>query len=413
MINSALDFYDDPSGSVLKSAVSSHSELPDFIKTAERLSPERMDELPDDVFALVMFEGGNKMRKFACVDKGNTALSVMYFLANRDLLPKEAQKTAAVNLITACRDWYGLQTPRELEKVALIGAAMGALTLGMGVNEGHNKFKQRQAALNAGVPGSQVMKIGDLTGSNPMPIGAVEPEKKASLNPYVDVSGLRPPIHVERESAQRYCLNSNGQSRYPIDSMEQVKQASAYFMAYRSDLEPHERHQYCANLSARAQELGVPVPPLVEKYGSATLAPDFRVAVYSRQRLFREGTSEHGLLEEMSKQASAYKPEVLAVALERFDKEHGLDLMWGDTIPDPYTSTFGKIAEQQWSFIDGNDYINEDRLRQCAKHCKEQIEELFGEDMADEFGKNPRQIFDSLPLDSKRIIMRVAQQVEE
>lgn len=107
MIDSHLDFYDDRTGSVLRSRIPNRGDIPDFIKTAERLSSGERRKLPDDVFALVAFDGGSKLRKFACVDKGNTALSVIYFLENKDRLPVEAQKTAAANLLTAC-DWYSL-----------------------------------------------------------------------------------------------------------------------------------------------------------------------------------------------------------------------------------------------------------------------------------------------------------------
>jgi hypothetical protein len=116
---SHLDFYDDPSGSVLKGRLSSIDDVPDFVKTAERLNAEELNKLPDDVFALVALDGGRKMRKFACVDKGNTALSVIYFMENKDQLPEEAQKTAAANLITAC-SWYDMAPPEELEKAAFL-----------------------------------------------------------------------------------------------------------------------------------------------------------------------------------------------------------------------------------------------------------------------------------------------------
>jgi len=413
MINSHLDFYDDPTGSVLKGRLNTIEEVPDFIKTAERLNAEEMNKLPDDVFALVAFDGGRKMRKFACVDKGNTALSVMYFLENRNRLPEEAQKTAAANLITAC-GWYNMAPPAELEKVALVGAAMGALTMAQGVGQGHKDYKKRKAAMRAGVPASQAfkMKAGELVGSNVMPYGRGG-EKMASLDPHVDITGQEAPAQVERETGKFYALVKEGGARYPIDTAIQVQQAFTYFEKFASRFTPHERHIYCGNVARRADELGLQVPETIAKYGAATMAKDAGVQIYRRQRMFREGTSEHGLLQEMREKCASIRPEVMAVALEKFDRQHNLDQMWDNGLDDPYYSIFGVEKVAEYSFVDGNDTITEERLKICAKKCKEQIEELFDDDMAEEFGKDPVQIFDSLPLDSKRIMMRVAQQVEE
>jgi hypothetical protein len=291
----------------------------------------------------------------------------------------------------------------EQTKVALVGALMGAATMGMGVNAARPTYKKRKAALRAGVPGSQVMKISELTGTAPMPMGK-ERSKTASPN------GKEEPVP---EAETHHCLVKEGQAKYPINSAAEVEKAASYFVKHRTSFAPFERHEYCVKLASRASDLGLCVPDVVAKYGSTKLAEDAHVAVYRRQRMFREGTSEHSLLDEMKTKCASVKPEVLAVALEQFDRQHGLDLMWDAELPDPYHSVFGVTKTAEWSHVDGNDTINETRLKQCAKGCRAEIKDLFGEDMADEFQKDPKQIFDSLPRDSKRIIMRVSQSIEE
>lgn len=241
----------------------------------------------------------------------------------------------------------------------------------------------------------------------------MEGEKTASLKPYVDVSGKVPPQKVEREVGERYALIKEGQERYPIDTAAQVQKACTYFEKHAGRFLPAERHVYCANVFRRANELGMGVSQDVAKYGSATMAKDAGVQIYRRQRMFRQGTSEHSLLQEMREKCASIRPEVMAVALEKFDRAHDLDQLWDNGLPDPYFSIFGVEKVAEYSFVDGNDTVTEERLKRCAKGCKKQLEELFDEDMATEFSKDPVQIFDSLPLDSKRIIMRVAQQVEE
>jgi hypothetical protein len=58
-----------------------------------------------------------KLRKFACIDPGNTLLSITYFEKNAHKLPREAQKTAAENLLKAA-SWYDIETTDTLKKTA-------------------------------------------------------------------------------------------------------------------------------------------------------------------------------------------------------------------------------------------------------------------------------------------------------
>jgi hypothetical protein len=113
-----IDAGDDYNGAVLRSIFPTQEVVPDLIKSAEYLPPERRAELPDDLYALVLQDGDVSLRKFACTDGGNTALSVEYFMKTGYKLPEEAQKVAAANLCTAC-GWYDIEPPEELEKVAL------------------------------------------------------------------------------------------------------------------------------------------------------------------------------------------------------------------------------------------------------------------------------------------------------
>lgn len=127
-----LDIYDDKDADVLRSIWGTAEELPDLVKQAQKVTPELEARVPDHLYALVMHDGDVTLRKFACIDAGNTALSVEYFLKTGHKLPAEAQKVAAANLQTAC-GWYGIEPPEQLEKVAFgIGKMVsGALTATM------------------------------------------------------------------------------------------------------------------------------------------------------------------------------------------------------------------------------------------------------------------------------------------
>lgn len=120
-----LDVYDDPDGEILRGIFPTYEQVPDLIKQAHQLSSEQRRELPEDLFALELVDGGASLRKYACVDAGNTVLSVEYFMKTAHKLPIMAQKTAARNLVTAC-GWYGIDPPEGLQKIALgIGTAIG------------------------------------------------------------------------------------------------------------------------------------------------------------------------------------------------------------------------------------------------------------------------------------------------
>lgn len=141
-----IDAGDDYNGAVLRSIFPTRESVPNLIKTAEHLSPERRAELPDDLYALVLQSGDVSLRKFACTDPGNTALSVEYFMKTGHKLPEEAQKVAAANLCAAC-GWYGIEPPEELEKIALGLARAAHLALvGPGAVRGTKAGIQRNLA---------------------------------------------------------------------------------------------------------------------------------------------------------------------------------------------------------------------------------------------------------------------------
>jgi hypothetical protein len=249
---SIVDFYDDPQGTVLKEKVAA-AQLPDYIKTAHFLTDAAKEIVPDDCFALVMIDGTEKLRKYACVDKGNTALSVIYFMENHDKLTKEAQQVAAQNLINACDVW-DLRVPYQLEQLA-----------------GQEK--------TAGV--------------------------------YVDVTGKSAPPQFEQQQHERYCLVKEGSARFPIDSYGQVQQAVEWFEKYAESLHPADRREYCVKLAQRAEELNLQINDKIKKYGGQGYAPngEVQVAVCTRMQHWADGSQEKGMLQGlMDKYASVPSP---------------------------------------------------------------------------------------------------------
>lgn len=157
-----IDFGDDAAGDVLRSVYPTREDVPELVKNASPVSPEQRETLPDDAFALVLRNGDDVLRKYACTDAGNTALSVLYFVKNAHKLPEVAQKTAAANLCTAC-SWYDMAVPEELQKIALgLGTAAHLALMGpeavktskTGIKRNKSLAQQSGSMVNPAILGS-------------------------------------------------------------------------------------------------------------------------------------------------------------------------------------------------------------------------------------------------------------------
>jgi len=115
------------------------------------------------------------------------------------------------------------------------------------------------------------------------------------------------------------------------------------------------------------------------------------------------------MLDRLMEKKAEVSPDVFCEALRQFDELHDLQYRWDEAVVDPWFSTYGhvKTAGTDWTFEYGGDRVDEPMLKRLALAGHKQICKLFGKEVAEEFGKKPKEIFHSLPLDSKRIIMRM------
>jgi hypothetical protein len=570
-----LDFYDDLSGAYFRKVFPSPDELPECIKTAHILTPEERDVLRDEAYALTMSQNGKVLRKFACVDEGNTVLSVLYFLANKDKLPEEAVKTAAANLSSFCEE-FGLPIPETVKLAARSGmartrdpikqpilgdsadwaqrtnlvsvrggadqgrviptasqmktaeekkekmvqpgqieglagvnramrssdsgvgrllakpevidsrlrkavpyAVVGALTGAAAGAAVHSVAKSGlgplKAALYAALPsailGSSIgvhkadveylKKKGiELTGpfglgaprftpgaakkyltkksnvrgtvapglgggevltDNKRHIGVKSKMPKLNendrinldsfhrLNPsakpktaMVDVTDQEPKPKVKRSSANLTALGG----RYPLDSMADVQKAIQYFEENRKEMEPIEVHIFAVKTAARAEELGLPVPEDMSRYGSIEFAPD--VDFHMANRLAVCAPEYKEIYTTLREKRAHMEPEEFAELLTQADTVSNLRWHWGGDIADPYYATFGKTASSwSWQSRTG-DFVSEDDLKWLVRNGRPLIHKHFSSDLVNEFLKDPIAIFESLPDDSKVIIARLA-----
>jgi len=429
-----LDVYDDYRGDTIRSLFPSRREIPGLVKNAHALSGEDRSLLPDEAFALVLLNGEERLRKFACVDPGNTALSVLYFLKHGHKLPEEAQKVAAANLHVAC-SWFDLPV-KGLEKVAVAGWAARkaiehpwtAFNAMMTIPEAAHEARANLHAVSEieSGRGGRVMGMGGMAISpeqlreHRMSKGAMAhvPEEEGyahgkqpltfpqtSIKPHVDVTGKEAKGEVTAKKASCYAL----EGRYPLDSYDQVKTASSYFDEYQKQFEPKDRREYCTNLLKRAEALGISVSEDVRHYGGESLAPTAKLKLaYDTRIRALEDVDQRDILGTLFSKAAEFGADLFCATLEEFDKTAGLHYLYDSEVPDAYYSTFYKAAEQEYSFVSGNDMVTEDALRILAKVGPRALKKSFGEDFVEEFQKDPVSIFKSLPIDQKKMVMRMA-----
>lgn len=457
-----LDVFDDVDGEILRSMFPTYESLPALVKSASALPDEVRTSLPDDVFALVLHEEDVTLRKYACTDAGNVALNIAYLLSQCTLLPIEAAKTAAANLCTACT-WYDIEPPDDLKKLStgnipVIGKQQVWKDMdGSLYGHDHQSWDLNKVAEVLGTPdmpirppapsakpkqslavvpktagaddilaeafGIKVAEEPDLGAELPTKDNPESFPQPKLMKPHVDVTGKEPPKLITSKTAQFFCMPSI--ARYPIDTFEQVKAASEYFHVNHRLMVPADRREYAENLVKRASALRQPIDPLAVEYGSPGFAKKAHVDICleARRTLLRPHAEQGDT--EQEKQASVHvlslyddiyqgygilEPSTFARTLEQIDKLAGIHLFWGAEVPDPYYSTFAKTAEEadpKDALLIGNEYMKVRDLQVFARTKSDALKGLFGCEFTKEFQADPAGIFNSLPVDQKKVIMRM------
>lgn len=227
------------------------------------------------------------------------------------------------------------------------------------------------------------------------------------MAPHVDVAGFEPPKKLQVKKAQHYAIGD----RYPLDSYEQVKAASAYFDEFGKRMNPADRREYCTNLVKRASALGISISDEARKYGSESFAPEeeIKVALDARRTLL----DDKKLVTALDKLASVrgqMDPEFFCMTLSEFDKTAGLDFLYDRDVPDPFFSTYGFEKEATFSEVIGNIRVTEADLEYLAMKRLPLVKGTFSEDLAEKFRKNPVSTFKALPLAQRRVLANMARE---
>ena len=350
LADEVLDFYDDPTGVVFKKRFPVKEALPDYIKEAKLLSPEERDSLPEDLFALVLQEEDRSIRKYAMNDKAHTTLSVVYFLDNgAQKLPEVFAKTAAHNLIQGCL-WYSIEPPEALTKIA-----EGPLGLDAFVDS------------------------------------RVNSEKVAAIPPV--------PVH--------HAMALPSQDKYPIDSYRDTMNAVEFFDKHASRFHPRDRREYSRNLTKRANELGIPVTQDLQLYASEAGAPQGQVAGQIQLRMEKTSGDHRQRYALFFQKIASVEPGAAAEALAELDRMSGLDDLWDSRLLDPYATMLQEKTAQEYAFHDSHGSISDEDIHKLVGSQQDLIKRALGDDMYSALKEDPVAVFKSLPLQEKRVLMRL------
>jgi len=120
-----LDLHDFGPGLVKEAGIG----VPDEVGSSHFPSEDELDNYPDEDFALIMVDGSERFRKFACMSPGTAWLNTMCLLGSWDRMPKTAAVLAGTNLMHVLE---GTSTPPPMELVEKVASALNESLHGEG-----------------------------------------------------------------------------------------------------------------------------------------------------------------------------------------------------------------------------------------------------------------------------------------
>lgn len=348
LANQVLDVYDDLNFEMLKKIANLDSKV--YVRTAEERA-----ELQDIDFALsIITKRASKLNKFPVANKDDTWLSNQYFDRTSQRLPKVAAEIAAYHIKKAC-DEYDIKTTPSVE----------------GLSKTAN---------------SNVYVEDDTTKLNPVRIS-----KHVDLSKFAEVKKI----------SENYT-----HAQYAMATPTEVKIASYYFDEYHKKIPLDQRHKYAEAIQRRAKELGMEeIRGKVRKYSCEKYGSGVEAHLRKRASLLEIADPKFSFaLDKLAKMRKELDASQFAKVLHGFDKKAGLTKYYGGYLKDPYETTFDgqMVKKSQYGGVSEDD-ITESFSTKYAK-----VKEYFGHNIADELKKHGMVIFDSLPKDSKQIIVDIA-----
>lgn len=309
--------------------------------------PDEIEKLSYSDFAAVfMTKTGRAIRRYPIHSPDSTALSALYFEKVAESLPETAKATIAF-LIKKAHDVHSLPLPPAIEEAA------------------------RQAQPDC----SNILKIAELD------------------------------LAVKEMSSTCFALDD----KYPIDTPEQIKQASEYFEENHMYFCPEDRAKYASSVLGRTHELKFRVSSssALHKYAGTEYGNLVQSAYHERANLLHSDEMALRALGHLFEKRSSLKPNEFADELCRFDQTNYLDRHWDKSlgVRDPYKSTYENVKIAKVVKV-GSDSISEDTLHNLADSGH--LKSAFDDEFCQQFSESPVEIFQSLPKPEQETIIQMA-----
>lgn len=398
-----VDISDDVSMSTLSKEIKDKS-FPDEFKKLTILSPEELEILPDNDFALIFVsKDGDIYRKFPMPNLDNAIVSSIYLMKSYNELPSEAAATAANNLldiINKASDKYSFEVLAKITS-PLRDIATLSKTQGNIYREPKNSEEDRLRR-----------SFGD----------EIRKEKTARAQLKDTDFAL-----VAYKDGKKHRL-------FQIDTAENMQKAASYFDSNYKLLSPEQRHCFAKSLRNKVIETGVKVASEhIAKYASSNWSPNTVSAIESRIKVLLNRSSlsvtktaevtaldlsRHiddsqaiTALRALQKLASKMDIDKFAMTLYNIDKSVSLDKCYGKLVTDAFESTYdGKIAAFGSK---GHDLASLTTMFAGIPITASQLKSLdvgdlgglLDENTYTELMKDPIAVFDSLPIPYKSAIV--------
>lgn len=223
---------------------------------------------------------------------------------------------------------------------------------------------------------------------------------------------------------QHYALPQK--QKYPIDTVEQVKTASAYLGKYLTQLAPSDRVAMATNIEKRAAALGVALDnPSVYNYSrTETYSPDFdlhmtmrKQAALGRKIKINGADVDCGdVINKIACLKHAIAPTQMVDLISDFDKKAGFEVQYDRRIRDPFFTVYGSTTDPRFDQekIASATYKKD---LESAVHGNpsfmSKIAESFGSDFAEGFKQDPVNVYASMPTPEKDLILSHLQETKD
>lgn len=265
------------------------------------------------------------------------------------------------------------------------------------------------------------MKFAEVTGTTLAPLNPdPDPSRKerTAVNPGSEKKSFDTharPYAEQKQASARTAEHWALGDKYPLDTEEHVKTASAYFDEHAPSFSWEDRRTFAQNLTKRASALKVACSNAARAYASDVYAGPGKIAsaIRSRRSFFTDADTEAiSLLDKVAAAQKIVPPGVYIEMLGKFDEKYALHMEYGGAIPDPVASAVDVVKTASFAEMVGTVHVTESKLQNLATNHKDLLGKYLAVKTVEAFQKDPVGTYKGLPAHVRVIVSRLARSTE-